>query len=163
MSEVAPALVEAAAGVLEAHRKAGTRVAMAESCTGGLVSAALTAIAGSSDVFTAGFVTYANEAKVRMVGVEPVLIELHGAVSREVATAMAEGALSRSGADVAVAITGVAGPGGGSAAKPVGTVWFARASSDGATTVVLKNFDEDAGREAIRTQAASEALSLLLP
>ena len=156
-------LLEAAAAVLEAHRKAGTRVAMAESCTGGLVSAALTALAGSSDVFVAGFVTYANEAKVRMVGVDPVLLELHGAVSKEVAEAMADGALSRSGADVAVAITGVAGPGGGSAEKPVGTVWFARASTDGVTKAVLVDFDKGASREAIRTQAALEALSLLLP
>ncbi|MCJ7422388.1 CinA family protein [Sphingomicrobium astaxanthinifaciens] len=163
MSALAPALVAAAQGVLEAHRRRGTRVAMAESCTGGLVSAALTDIAGSSDVFVAGFVTYANEAKVRMVGVDPVLIELHGAVSEQVARAMAEGALGRAGADVAVAITGVAGPGGGSAAKPVGTVWFARADSSGATRAVLKQFDAAASRDAIRTQAALEALSLLSP
>ncbi|WP_265562714.1 CinA family protein [Sphingomicrobium arenosum] len=163
MSILSPTLVAAAERVLDAHREAGTRVAVAESCTGGLVSAALTEIAGSSDVFVAGYVTYANEAKVRMLGVDPVLIELHGAVSQEVARAMAEGALMRSSADVAVAITGVAGPGGGSADKPVGTVWFARASSRADTQAELKHFDPAASRAAIRVQAALEALSLLFP
>jgi nicotinamide-nucleotide amidase len=116
-----------AEAVLAANRAMGRRIAMAESCTGGLVTAALTAIGGSSDVVEAGFVTYSNAAKARMLGVDPALIEAHGAVSPEVARAMAAGALANSDADVAVAITGVAGPGGGSTEKPVGLVVFARA------------------------------------
>ncbi|MCM8556786.1 CinA family protein [Sphingomicrobium sediminis] len=163
MSSLHPSLTEKVEALLDAHRKAGSRVAMAESCTGGLVSAALTDIAGSSDVFLAGYVTYSNEAKTRMLGVEPVLFETDGAVSEKVARAMAEGALSRSGADVAVSITGIAGPGGGSMEKPVGTVWFVRASSDGAVMAKLENFDPAASRDEIRRQAALAALELLSP
>ena len=162
MSTLAPQLVAAAERVLEAHRKTGSRVAFAESCTGGLCSAALTATAGSSDVFLAGYVTYSNEVKARMLGVEPVLFETVGAVSEEVARAMAEGALDRSGADVAVAITGIAGPGGGSAHKPVGTVLFGVARP-GRVEAHLKRFDAQADRDTIRLQAALTALELSLP
>ena len=162
MSTLDDSLISAAAGILSTHRERATRVAVAESCTGGLVSAALTALPGSSDVFVAGYVTYANEAKMRMLGVDPVLLELHGAVSGEVAEAMARGALERSGADVAVSITGIAGPGGGSTEKPVGTVWFGVASPVGVTTK-RERFDSSADRDTIRRQAALEALALLLP
>src|SRR5918993_496171 len=123
-------LVELAGRVIEQNRAAGRRVAVAESCTGGLVAAALTEIAGSSDVFETGFVTYSNEAKVALLGVSDEVIETFGSVSVACAWAMARGALQRSGADVAVAITGIAGPGGGSAQKPIGTVMFARAERD---------------------------------
>ena len=116
--------------VIEENRAAGRRVATAESCTGGLVAAALTEIAGSSDVFEAGFVTYSNEAKSKLLTVSSELIETFGSVSVAVAWAMAQGALQASEADVAVAITGIAGPAGGSDRKPVGTVVFARAERD---------------------------------
>src|SRR5277367_6169236 len=105
-------------------RAAGLMLATAESCTGGMVAAALTDIAGSSDVVERGFVTYSNAAKAELLGIDPAVIETHGAVSREVAEAMARGALAQSATDVAVAITGVAGPDGGSVDKPVGLVWF---------------------------------------
>lgn len=111
-----------AIAVLEACRKAGIMLATAESCTGGLIAAALTDIAGSSDVVDRGFVTYSNQAKHQMIGVPTQLIDSHGAVSREVALAMSAGALQHSNADIAVAVTGVAGPGGGTATKPVGLV-----------------------------------------
>ena len=122
-----PELVDRARSVIEKNRAAGRRIAVAESCTGGLVSAALTEVPGSSAVFEAGYVTYANEAKMAALGVSEDVLDTFGAVSIATAWAMAKGALARSGADVAVAITGIAGPGGGSAAKPVGTVVFARA------------------------------------
>jgi len=120
-------LVNLAAKVVDANRKAGRRVAVAESCTGGLVAAALTEIAGSSDVFECGFNSYSNEAKHKMLGVSDDLLDTFGAVSIAVAWAMAQGALEKSDCDVAVAITGVAGPGGGTEKKPVGTVVFAKA------------------------------------
>src|ERR1700761_2206244 len=116
-------LTEAEA-LLAACRAKGIMLATAESCTGGLIAAALTAIAGSSDVVDRGFVTYSNEAKHQMIGVPMALIETHGAVSEQVAAAMAEGALARSRAAIAVSVTGVAGPSGGSADKPVGLVCF---------------------------------------
>jgi nicotinamide-nucleotide amidase len=120
-------ILAAAEAVLAANRAVGRRIATAESCTGGLVAGALTAIAGSSDVVEAGFVTYSNAAKAQLLGVDPAIFAAHGAVSSECALAMAAGALQHCTADVAVAITGVAGPGGGSAEKPVGLVVFARA------------------------------------
>lgn len=127
----------------------------AESCTGGLISAALTDIAGSSNWFERGFVTYSNEAKHDMLGVPADLIERHGAVSEPVARAMAEGALRHSRAQIAVSVTGIAGPGGGSPDKPVGTVWFGW--SNGQRTVTERQqFDGD--REHVRTQAAAHAL-----
>lgn len=116
--------IQDAETLLAACRAKGIMLATAESCTGGLIAAALTAIAGSSDVVDRGFVTYSNEAKNQMIGVPMALIEQHGAVSEEVARAMADGALARSRAAVAVSVTGVAGPGGGSAEKPVGLVCF---------------------------------------
>src|SRR3978361_1610256 len=120
---------DAAERVLVSCRKAGLKVVIAESCTGGLVAAALTAIAGSSDVVERGFVTYANEAKHEMLGVAWDTLENHGAVSEPVARAMARGALSHSQAEIAVSVTGIAGPGGGSAGKQVGRVHFAAGRS----------------------------------
>jgi nicotinamide-nucleotide amidase len=114
--------------LLSICRARGWKIATAESCTGGLIAASLTAIAGSSDIMDRGFVTYSNAAKTEMLGVDPALIERAGAVSQDVAHAMAAGALARSAADVAVAVTGVAGPGGGTATKPVGLVWFGLAT-----------------------------------
>lgn len=160
-----PELIHAARRVVEANRAAGRTVALAESCTGGLVAAALTEIPGSSDVFAAGFVTYSNDAKMRLLKVNSDVLETFGAVSIAVAWSMAQGALANSEADVAVAITGVAGPGGGSEKKPVGTVVFARAERGGDPADVhadRKQFG-DLGRGGIRLQAALVALELLLP
>ena len=158
-------LIEAARRVVEQNRATGRRIALAESCTGGLVSAALTEIAGSSDVVEASYVTYSNEAKVAALDVSPDLIDTFGAVSIAVAWNMAQGALARSGADVAVSVTGVAGPGGGSPRKPVGTVVFARAlkGQNPADVHALKREFGDLGRGGIRLQAALCALELLLP
>ena len=158
-------LVVAAGRVIEANRAAGRKVALAESCTGGLVSAALTEIGGASDIFCAGFVTYSNEAKMRTLRVSADIIETFGAVSVATAWAMAQGLLEASDADVAVAITGIAGPGGGSAKKPVGTVVFARAvrGEDPAQVVADKRHFGDLGRGGVRLQAALCALELLLP
>ena len=158
-------LVAMAQRVVEENRAAGRRVVVAESCTGGLVSAALTEIAGSSDVVEGGYVTYSNEAKVAALDVSPELIDTFGAVSIAVAWNMAQGALSRSGADVAVSVTGVAGPGGGTVRKPVGTVVFARAEKGQNPSDVhaLKRDFGDLGRGGVRLQAALCALELLLP
>ena len=159
-------LVEKARKVVDQNRAAGRRIAVAESCTGGLVSAALTEIPGSSDVFEAGYVTYSNEAKMGALKVNEDVVDTFGAVSVATAWAMAQGALQASGADVAVAITGIAGPAGGSAAKPVGTVVFARAERDGDPDHVVadsKLFDTSDGRSGIRLQAALCALELLEP
>ena len=160
-----PELVEAARRVVEANRAVGRRVALAESCTGGLVAAAITEIPGCSEVFEAGFVTYSNEAKIELVKVSSDVIETFGAVSIATAWSMAQGALAQSAADVAVAITGVAGPGGGTEKKPVGTVVFARAerAGDPANVVADKRFFGDLGRAGVRLQAALCALELLLP
>lgn len=155
-----------AAAVVAGNRDTGRMITVAESCTGGLVSAAITDIAGSSDVFAAGFVTYSDEIKKSVLGVSGDILETFGAVSAACAWAMAKGALDKSGADVAVAITGIAGPGGGSAKKPVGTVVFARAikgeAKDCANTFT-RNFDAALGRDGIRRQAVAVALELLLP
>ena len=160
-----PELVEAARRVVDENRNAGRRVALAESCTGGLVSAAITEIPGCSDVFEAGFVTYSNEAKIELVKVSSDVIETFGAVSIAVAWSMAQGALEATGADVSVAITGIAGPGGGSPKKPVGTVVFARAEKGGSPADVVADRREfgDLGRAGIRLQAALCALDLLMP
>ena len=147
--------------ILAEARKRGLRIATAESCTGGMVSAALTDIAGSSDVFERGFVTYSNESKQAMLGVPADTIAAHGAVSTETARAMAEGAIRNSRADIAVAITGVAGPGGGSVEKPVGLVCFAIARKGQATQHRRVQFD-DGGRTAIRQDATRTALEMLL-
>lgn len=160
-----PALIEKAGRVIEANRTAGLRVAVAESCTGGLVCAALTEIAGCSDVFEAGFVTYSNESKGEMLAVSADVLDTFGAVSVATAWSMAQGALKRTRADVAVAITGIAGPGGGSVRKPVGTVIFARArrgENPRDITADSRDFG-DLGRGGIRLQAALCALDLLMP
>ena len=158
-------LIRLAARVVEENRAAGRRVAVAESCTGGLVAAALTEIAGSSDVFEAGFVTYSNEAKTKLLQVSEEMIETFGSVSVAVAWAMAQGALRNSGADVAVALTGIAGPAGGSDRKPVGTVVFARAERDADPKSITADTQcfGDLGRGGVRLQAALCALDLLLP
>ncbi len=148
-----------AALVIGRARDAGRTIATAESCTGGLIAAALTDIAGASAVFGYGFVSYANDAKVAMLGVEPGLIAREGAVSETVAGAMAEGARARAGADLAVAVTGIAGPEGGSAEKPVGTVWFGLARKDGATLAERRVFPGD--RDAVRRATVDHALDLL--
>jgi nicotinamide-nucleotide amidase len=157
-------LVALAKRVIEENAAAGRTVAVAESCTGGLVAAALTEIAGSSAVFDRGYVTYSNEAKEQMLGVSGDIIETFGAVSIACAWAMAKGAIEKSGADVAVSISGIAGPGGGSEQKPVGTVVFARSFRDGDSEPEgeLRDFG-DLGRGEIRRQAALVALELLLP
>ena len=124
----------AAEATLAALRARGWRVATAESCTGGLIAGALTALPGSSDVVLGGIVAYANPIKTQLLGVDAATIEAHGAVSWQVAAAMAEGARRALGADVAVAVTGIAGPGGGAAGKPVGLVWFGLATAAGAVT-----------------------------
>ena len=138
----------------------GEWLATAESCTGGWVSQCLTAVAGSSVWFERGFVTYSNAAKIEMLGVSEDTLAAHGAVSQSVAVAMAEGALRHSRADWAIAITGVAGPSGGSASKPVGTVCFAWACRDGRTTTQSRHFEGD--RTAVRARSVAYALSGLL-
>lgn len=148
--------------LIQSHAKLGQMVATAESCTGGMVSAALTDIAGSSAVLDRGFVTYSNAAKTEMLGVDSMMIAQHGAVSEIVARAMAQGALARSNADISVSITGVAGPGGGSPEKPVGTVMFGRAISGQPVESWSKAFGADKSRAEIRHQAALFALELLL-
>jgi nicotinamide-nucleotide amidase len=161
-----PDLIALAARVIAENKAAGRMVAVAESCTGGLVSAALTEIAGSSAVLERGFVTYSNEAKHEMLGVSTDLIDTFGAVSVAVAWSMAQGALKHSKADVAVAITGVAGPDGGSEQKPVGTVVFAKAErgeNPEAVNAELKVFADATTRADVRLQAALVALELLLP
>ena len=149
-----------ATAVLTAARAQGVMIATAESCTGGLVAAALTDIPGSSDVVERGFVTYSNAAKSEMLGVPEALIRDHGAVSAEVAGAMALGALKHSRAGLAVSITGVAGPGGGTATKPVGLVHFAIAAADGRVNRVERRFGA-LSRASIRKKAVITALSLL--
>lgn len=162
---VPPELVEAARKVVDANRAAGRRIALAESCTGGLVAAALTEIPGSSDVVEAGFVTYSDQSKIKLLGVSLDVLETFGAVSVAVAWAMARGALAKSDADIAVAITGIAGPGGGSEKKPVGTVVFGRALKGGDPNDITADRHEfgDLGRAGVRLQAALCALDLLMP
>ncbi len=160
-----PADIEARAReVVEANIAAGRTIALAESCTGGLVAGAITEVAGSSAVLDRGFVTYSNEAKMQMLGVPGDIIEAFGAVSIACAWAMAQGALKRSNADVAVAVSGVAGPGGGTLHKPVGTVVFARAFRDqqGEPEGEIYRYG-DIGRAGVRRQAVLCALELLLP
>jgi nicotinamide-nucleotide amidase len=155
-----PDLRDRAAALLDSYRQRGLKIATAESCTGGLVAALLTEISGSSAVVERGFVTYSNEAKTELIGVPGDLIAAHGAVSEPVARAMAEGALAHSRANVAVAITGVAGPTGGTATKPVGLVHFGLARKE-APTVHLERRYGDLGRENVRRRAVEDALSLL--
>lgn len=161
-----PELTALATRVIAENKAAGRMVAVAESCTGGLVAAALTEIAGSSAVVDRGFVTYSNEAKHEMLGVSTDLIDTFGAVSVAVAWSMAQGALKHSRAQVSVAITGIAGPDGGSEQKPVGTVVFAKAErgeDPEAVNAELKVFETAKTRAEVRLQAALVALELLLP
>ena len=147
------------AQLLDLYRAKRLRIATAESCTGGMIAAAITDIAGSSDVFERGFVTYSNEAKTELIGVPADLIAHHGAVSVHVAREMAVGALKRSKADVAVAVTGVAGPGGGSDAKPVGLVYLAVARRGSDPLIERHQFHGD--RAAIRRATVERALEML--
>lgn len=158
-------IVALAAQVIAENKAAGRTIALAESCTGGLVAAALTEIAGSSAVVDRGFVTYSNEAKQELLGVSRDIIETFGAVSIACAWAMAQGALKRSNADVAVSISGIAGPEGGTEQKPVGTVVFARAIRGQGEEEALaeERLLDGSSREAVRHQAALVALELLLP
>lgn len=149
-----------AAALLDKCRARGVKIATAESCTGGMVAALLTTIAGSSDVFDCGFVTYSNEAKIGMLGVSSGIIVEYGAVSRKCALAMAHGAILKSAATLAVSITGIAGPGGGSTAKPVGLVHFACARKNGATLHREERFG-DIGRDGVRKASVEVALDLL--
>jgi len=146
--------------VLGACRQARMKLATAESCTGGMVAAALTDIAGSSDVVERGFVTYSNESKTELLGVPAAVIAAHGAVSAQVATAMAQGALAHAPVDVAVSITGIAGPGGATPGKPVGLVYFAIARKGSEPRVERHNYQGE--RTAIRMAATERALELLL-
>src|SRR5450755_1041176 len=150
----------AATAVLDACRARGLKVATAESCTGGLVAGALTDIAGSSDVLDRGFVTYSNEAKQQMLGVPADILRDHGAVSRQTAEAMARGALGKADADLVVAITGIAGPGGGNADKPVGLVHFATDSRNGKLVHAEMRYG-DVGRAEVRHKSVLQALAML--
>ncbi|MCJ2017425.1 CinA family protein [Methylobacterium sp. E-065] len=153
-------LLARAEALVAAYTAAKRTIATAESCTGGLVAGLLTAVPGSSAAVERGFVTYSNEAKAEAIGVSMDLIRQHGAVSEPVARAMAAGALANSRADVAVAITGIAGPGGGSAEKPVGLVHFGLAVRDGGVRHVERRYG-DLGRAGIRRAAVADALGLL--
>lgn len=158
-------LVDKAREVVDANRAAGRRVVVAESCTGGLVCAALTEIPGSSEVLDAGYVTYSNDSKIADLHVSPEVVETFGSVSIATAWAMAQGALDATTADVAVAITGIAGPDGGSPSKPVGTVVFARAEREAGPDKIVadQKLFENEGRSGVRFQAALCALELLMP
>ena len=155
-----PELIERATALIRAYAGRGWMIATAESCTGGLVAGLLTEIPGSSVAVERGFVTYSNEAKSELLGVPDNLVAAHGAVSEPVARAMAEGALTRSRAQVAVSITGIAGPGGGSAAKPVGLVHFGLAVVGSPTRHRERRYG-DLGRAAVRLAAVADALDLL--
>jgi nicotinamide-nucleotide amidase len=156
----APELLSLATNVLAQARAEGIAIATAESCTGGLIAGLLTEIPGSSDVFERGFVTYSNKSKEEMLGVPAALLRQHGAVSEAVARAMAEGAIRHSTAQLAVAVTGIAGPGGGTEEKPVGLVHIATARAGEATRICECRFG-DIGREAIRRATVRAALLLL--
>lgn len=156
-----PELIASAEAVLNVCRTRRLKLATAESCTGGLVAGALTEIAGSSDVFDRGFVTYSNQAKTEMLGVPAPVIDRHGAVSAAVALAMVEGALKNSSADVAVAVTGIAGPGGGTDQKPVGLVYIA-AHRKGSEPIAHRFHFTSGTRTAIRVDSLREALRLTL-
>jgi nicotinamide-nucleotide amidase len=153
-------ILHIAGQVLAGCKRRSLLLATAESCTGGLIAAALTEIAGASDVVERGFVTYSNEAKQSMLGVKEALLARHGAVSREVAMAMAEGALTHSCADISVAVTGIAGPGGGTAGKPVGMVHIATARRGQQTVCRLHQWSGT--RSDIRLSAVHAALTMLL-
>ena len=154
-----PEILTLAESVLATCRARGWRVVTAESCTGGLVAAALTAVAGSSDVIERGFVAYSNKSKMELLGVPQEIIAEHGAISADSAAAMATGAVARAGVDLAVSVTGVAGPGGGTPQKPVGLVYIGVATRGGASRVERRIFPGD--RAAIRRAAVVEALEML--
>ena len=154
-------LLQNAVLVLEASRQARCRITTAESCTGGLLAGLLTHLPGSSEVFERGFVTYSNEAKIELLGVPKLLIDHFGAVSAEVALAMAEGALAHSRAELALSVTGIAGPGGGSAGKPVGLV-FLGCQWRGCDPVISRQTFGVIGREQVRAATLAVALDLLL-
>ena len=156
-------VVALAQRVVDENRAAGRRIVLAESCTGGLVAAAITEIAGSSEVFDRGFVTYSNAAKEHDLGVSSDIIDAFGAVSIACVYAMARGALQKSKADVAVAISGIAGPGGGSDSKPMGTVVFARAIKGEDKPHAEERLFDETTRSGVRRQATMCALELLLP
>jgi nicotinamide-nucleotide amidase len=156
-----PALTDAATRLLAVLRGRAMKIATAESCTGGLIASLLTEIPGSSDVVDRGFVTYSNAAKAECLGVPTELITTHGAVSAEVAAAMSRGALSRSNADLAIAVTGVAGPGGGTATKPVGLVHLACAERGGVVTPLELRLG-DIGRSLVRLKTVAAALDLAM-
>lgn len=153
-------LLTDAAALLQDLRERGLTLATAESCTGGMIAGTLTEVAGSSDVVDRGFVTYSNEAKQDMLGVPPALLKQHGAVSEPVAVAMAEGALRNSRADIAVSVTGVAGPGGGTETKPVGLVHIACARRGGAT-LHQRHVFADRGRGWIRQETVAQAFRII--
>ncbi len=155
-----PDLMAGATQLLADLRARRLKVALAESCTGGLIAALLTEIPGSSDVVDRGFIPYSNEAKSELLGVSGSLITAHGAVSAEVAMAMADGCLAHSRADIAVAVTGVAGPGGGSSAKPVGLVHIGGARIGHPTTAIAKRYP-DTGRSSIRLATIGDALAMV--
>ena len=153
------ALMSAATALLETYRRAGLHIVTAESCTGGLIAGCLTEIAGSSDVVERGFITYSNAAKIEVLGVPATMVEKHGAVSPHVARSMAEGALARSRAEVAVAVTGIAGPGGATAAKPVGLVYLACLRHGREPRIERHQFHGD--RQAVRLASVEAAFELL--
>jgi nicotinamide-nucleotide amidase len=159
MNNLPDQLIDVARNVVEANRAAGLKVAVAESCTGGLIAAACTELAGSSNWFERGFVTYSNDAKTELLGVSAATLATHGAVSEAVARDMAQGAVARSRARVGVAVTGVAGPSGGSKDKPVGTVWFGFLV-DGELSSETRLFPGD--RAAVRAATVQHALDGLV-
>lgn len=152
-------ILSVAERVISACRAAGLKLALAESCTGGLIGGCLTSVAGASDVLERGFITYANQAKTDLLGVTETVLAEYGAVSEQVARLMAEGAL-QGGADIAVSVTGIAGPGGGSDDKPVGLVHICAARAGSDTLHQRHNFEGD--RDAVRMQTVEAALELLL-
>ena len=156
---MSPGVLDAAAALLDACRARGWKLATAESCTGGLIAATLTAIAGASDVVDRGFVTYSASAKSQMIGVPMPLIDTHGSISEEVARAMAEGTLARSQAAIVVSVTGIVGPDGGSTDKPVGLVWFGLAQTGKPSTTDRQVFPGD--RTAVRAATVAHAFKLI--
>lgn len=144
--------------LLDKYKSRGLKLVTAESCTGGLISALLTEISGSSDVFECGFVTYSNESKIKLLGVDEKLIEQHGAVSEQVASAMAQEAIAKTSADVAVAVTGIAGPSGGTIEKPVGLVYIAVAIK---TEITCEKNIFSGSRDDVRLQSVGKALEML--
>ncbi len=153
------ALINQTTKLLEIYRNKNLKLATAESCTGGLIAALLTEIYGSSDVFECGFVTYSNASKIKLLGVDAQLIEQHGAVSEQVASAMAQGIIAKTGVDVAIAVTGIAGPSGGTPQKPVGLVYIAVTTRN---NVICEQNIFTGNREQVRLSSVEKALAMLL-